>query len=413
MDIKNYKEIIVAKDCARTANVQVWDPNAATTYLGNGEVVITDAAGNILTSTTAVKAVDKIFIKYRDHIGDGTLSTMEIRGEDITGFYCENYAVASEQKIEIGYNGSAGNADIEALANTTYWFKLIPLFKRGDYSPETFSWYSGSSVPEVADILQGLASNLNVKRIEDKLLKVKAYVETDSSAVSGVGTTAAVITNSKYVTFAAVHGLTGGELLTINSKVYKVDTVLSTTKIVLDQPYLDASDPVAVVSSVTDKSTGNWGMTIEGLPYEFKAGFYNYNKAKFDYNFPPEWFNTKPVFTAAERGIGTYEQVRELEWNGVSRKGKNKLFHSQYPVDRYINTDSVATDETYDLVTITFLNDSTKNIDGNVNHFGSITLAIPVGAGQGDGGTNTLEEVLNKYIVTEYAVPGATAIALT
>lgn len=412
MDISNFKEIIVAKDCARTANVQVWDPNAATTYLGNGEVVITDAQGNILDNTVT-KAVDRIFIKSRSAVGDGTLSSVELRGQDITGFYCENYAAASEQKVELGYNGSAGNASINLAADTLYWFKLIPLFKRGDRSPETFAWRSGATAPTSADVLAGLAANLNIKGKEDKLLRVKAYVETDSAVTAGVGTTAAVVTGSKYVTFAAVHGLTGGEFLVINSKVYVVDEVKSTTQIVLNQPYLDASNAAIAVSSVDDESTGNWGLTLEGLPYEFKAGLYNYNKAKFEVNFPPTLFNTKPVITNADRGVGTYEQVRDMEWKLKGYKGEVVKTMLPYQIDRPLETDGVVSTETYDLVTITFKNNSTTNFDGYVVHEGAVVIAIPVGAGQGDGGTTTIEEVLNQYIVTAYAVPGASAIALT
>lgn len=412
MDISNFKEIIIAKDCIRTPNVQVWDPNAVTTYLGNGEVVITDAKGTVLSNTTAVKAVDRIFIKSRSHVGDGTMSSVELRGQDITGFYCEKYAAASEQKVELGYNGTIGNADINLVADTLYWFKLIPLFKRGERNPETFSWRSGFTTPTAADVLTGLSANLNIKADYDKLLRVTSYVETDSVSAS-IGVTGAVVKGSKFVTCSGAHSLVGGKLLVINSKVYVVEEVRSTTQFVLNQPYLDNSNAAIAIASVTDKSTGNWGLTIEGLPYEFEAGMYNYNKAKFEVIFPVSLFNTKPVITPADRGVGTYEQVRDIEWKLKGLKGEPVKTNLPYPIIRKLDTDAVATNETYDLVTITFKNNSTTNFDGYVIHEGAVVIAIPVGAGQGDGGTTTLEEVLNKYIVTEYQVPGATAIALT
>ena len=75
-----------------------------------------------------------------------------------------------------------------------------------------------------------------------------------------------------------------------------------------------------------------------------------------------------------------------------------------YPLD-------ATSTETYDIITISFVNRSTTNLEGSTAQSGSVTIAIAVGAGQGDGGTETIEEVLNDYIVTSWEV--GTAIAIT
>ena len=82
MDVKNVKQVFIAANCARTASVQIYDNANATTYLGNGEVVIVDPQGNVLSNTTALKAVEYIQIVQRARTGD-----------DKSGEMLENHAL--------------------------------------------------------------------------------------------------------------------------------------------------------------------------------------------------------------------------------------------------------------------------------------------------------------------------------
>ena len=82
VDVKNIQHFHVVKDCTRTANVQIRDKFNTTTYLGNGECVITDPQGNVLTTTTALKSVPSILIHTRALKGDGIYTT-EIKGSAI------------------------------------------------------------------------------------------------------------------------------------------------------------------------------------------------------------------------------------------------------------------------------------------------------------------------------------------
>lgn len=80
--------------------------------------------------------------------------------------------------------------------------------------------------------------------------------------------------------------------------------------------------------------------------------------------------------------------------------------HYHYDAPLSVNGEA----ETFDLITIRWEDVDSNNFGHNV-HEGSLTLAVPVGAGQADGGTNTIEEVLNKYIVTEYGVGTSIAVS--
>ena len=68
-----------------------------------------------------------------------------------------------------------------------------------------------------------------------------------------------------------------------------------------------------------------------------------------------------------------------------------------YPVNYPL--DALST-ETYDIVSINWINEDTENLEGRTLQSGTVTLALAVGAGQADGGTTTVEEVLNNYLVT-------------
>ena len=269
IDVKNIKEVFVLKDCARTASVQIWDPNNATTYLGNGECVITDPQGNVLTSTTAVKAIDRIMLHFRSHVGDDTMRSVEIPGSAITGFVCENYAAASEQVSYYGYNGSSGSADINLVADTLYWIKIVSKYNPGRRNVDTFGWRSGVTTPTDADVLLGIAKAINIKKAVDKTFKVQATVLQTGSTASGIAATGTVVKGDKNVLLSgATTTIAAGDILTIATVPYKVDEVLSTTRIKLESPYQGASATGVALTEITDATAGDWGLKIEGLPYE-------------------------------------------------------------------------------------------------------------------------------------------------
>lgn len=84
-----YKHFVIDK-CARTANVQVKDPDTTATYFGAGEMVITDKAGTTLTTSTALKSVEAIVLWLRNK--DGSVAyRAELAGKDITYYGVEKY----------------------------------------------------------------------------------------------------------------------------------------------------------------------------------------------------------------------------------------------------------------------------------------------------------------------------------
>jgi len=402
--IQNIKQVLIGANCGRTPGVQIWDPSLPDTYLGNGEIVITAPNGVVLDNTVSAADVDRIFIQQRGSI-NGAKNTVyrsvELPGKMITGYYCEKQKNATEQSSILGFNGVSGITSINLVANTLYYIKVIPLFTRGIRNPETFAWKSGNIIPTEADVLLGIADAINTKKSYDKLLKITASVLTNST-ITAVAGTGVISEGSKVLTISGA-GITtaiAGNVVKIDGNSYLIDEVKSPTEIKLSMPFQGTSVTNASIDYIEDKTDGDWGLKIDGLEYEFEAGFYNYNIAKFNLTVSSD-INSKFVTTSGDRGSGTYKQVADEEWNAKNAFGNNKKVHPQIPIDYKYDVNSA---DVYDLITITWENTETKNIDGNTIHSGAVLIAIPVGADQGDSGSTSIIEVLNKYIVTEHGI---------
>lgn len=414
VDVKNIQQFHVVKNCARTANVQIRDKFNTTTYFGNGECIITDPQGNVLTSTTALKSVPSILVHTRALKGDSVYTT-EIKGSAIKDFFCENYVAANEQTSILGYNGTSGTIVANLAADTLYWVKVISKYNPGRRIVNTFSYKSGTTTPTVADIALGIAGQINSKggvKGYDETLRIKASVLTDGTPTA-IAATGTVYTGSKLVKLsAATTTLVAGDCITIATVPYMVAEVLSTTKIKLNMPY-QAVSATGVALAEISKAAGNWGLKIEGMKYEFVPGEWNYRMCKFELAVSED---ITSVFTTTQayRGVGTYKQVADIEWHTKNFLGNNykvdpqglRPIHYHYDAPLSVNGEA----ETFDLITIRWEDVDSNNFGHNV-HEGSLTLAVPVGAGQADGGTNTIEEVLNKYIVTEYGVGTSIAVS--
>ena len=401
-DVKNIKQLLVAGDINRTSSVQALDKNLTSTYFVNGEVVITDPSGKVLSTTTAVKAVDRIFIKQRASEGDGVYPAVEIPGKAITGYYAEFYTAPKEQVSTLT------NPSIFKATETTYWLKVLPVLNPNRRDTFVFSWRSGKVAnPTQAQILVGLANNINLKGSYDKLLRIKAEVTYDGAVTAIVGS-AVVTTGSKTVTLTS-HGITViGTLVDIDGVIYEVAAIPSVNVLTLTAPFVGASKANAVISSVTDNTDDTFNLVITGLPFIFEEGEWNYEKGKFTISLSEDFETQFITTTRASRGCGTYEEIREMEYYTKNFFGNDLKQHPIYPV-KYLY-DSVKT-KCYDKITITWENTETRNIAGNDIQSGALVIALPVNAGQADGGTTTIEEVLNAYIVTSFGFGKAIAVS--
>ena len=81
---------LVVDSCGRTASVQITDPATTATYIGEGELVITDDKGVVLTTSTALKTVPAINVCIRNKNGE-IGPKIRIPGKDLVAYRGRQY----------------------------------------------------------------------------------------------------------------------------------------------------------------------------------------------------------------------------------------------------------------------------------------------------------------------------------
>jgi len=419
-DVKSIRQLFVATNCARTANVQITDVNNATTYLGNGEVVIVNPQGVVLSDSTALKAVEYIRIVQRAAVGDSVYISAPIYGKNVTGFSCGVYTAATEKVVTVGYNGTSGTIANTLAVDLFYSVKLNP--HRNDpmcsFKPKSFSYKADTiTVPTQSEVANGIAKRIAYDTQGDSNFSVKVEVLTDSTptgSTSGALTVTKGSTLVKAVTDIDNGGMVAGDYMLISGVAYKVESINTTANYaILEYPYQGASGTVAdgsasfISAANATNAASKWGIRITAEAFTFDTAYPVYRKENFTVT-SSTYLATPVVVTEATNGIGTYQDVYTAEWHAKTFFGNRSKLDKNVPTNYVGDT---KTTETYDLVTINWINEETANIEGRTFQSGSIQLAIAVGADQGDGGTTTIKETLNKYIVTEWGF--GSAISLT
>lgn len=100
MDIKHFATAFVADKCARTTNVQVKDPATTATFIGAGEVVITDLNGKVLADTDIVSTSQTVVIKQRNKDGNFA-AQFDFKIDDLLNASFANYKAPVEKRAVV------------------------------------------------------------------------------------------------------------------------------------------------------------------------------------------------------------------------------------------------------------------------------------------------------------------------
>jgi hypothetical protein len=189
MDIRDINNTYVAKDCVRTNGSDTIDGVAvtgvqihaakddagapATTYLGNGELVITDVSGRVLTPATAIKAVSEIVVHQRSFNGENFFTSPAIKGASITGYNLIPFKAASE-KVAILHTIDASKANFD------YMIKIRKIgtdnMKLKQTTVKTAYFKSAAGGNTAGEIVTGLADYINKNFNVDPLVPISAAV---------------------------------------------------------------------------------------------------------------------------------------------------------------------------------------------------------------------------------------------
>jgi len=433
---KDYQSLLVGKAGDVTT--------AATTInaLADGEIGIFTPAGVKLTEAAATTSTRFILAVGRG-TGVAPLQTPVIDPTKVTRKGKKVTAAAAEQVDYIGYNGTSGSIEV---ANSTVYRASINLNQSitsnhgGLYIKDMVYKSDASATQE--EIAQGLVKSAiaNFSREADQVIKFERVVDHAGAAntiTAGTDATHYTFTKgSKYVVGTNSAGLpmlgsdevnatvVAGDYIrvgtAVTSPVYKIVTVTSGTgatpagtpmTLELDVPFqgsTTSADITAATEFVTaaQAAAGTWGLKLTGVAQPFSKGKLKYKKVRWTTSLSTDGFGATAITKSAtaSEGIGTYEQIAELEWFVSGNNGE--IFRMGEP-NIYAQTSLVA-NTGYDLIDVEF-EDGRKDSLGYVNTPKRVTLAVP--STTPDWATSLADDITDVLEVLLYgAVGGELAI---
>lgn len=322
-----------------------------------GDIFLVNYETGAILSGTGNTIANTPVIAVAHCIEDGIpILSGPIYGSKLVGGGNSAYVAPTFTKKGFGYTSASTSLtlptfDTAAIFNFAVVLKtdlrLVPNRQdRYDYSVLSKGGYdlalkAKASVNSVSDINPKLAGQ-NI---------FHANITANGTAANiGTAATATVAKGSKKVTFSAVHGLTAGAFVFFpKAGVFKVDSVTSTTVIMLDAPYHGPSEIIPADTAKVLSTVTLFGIEIVANEIKYSNPVDQYNQVDFEIALS-ENFGLKEVTIAAYNpGKGTGWQVRDKEiscmgWAGYT--DRRDVMRTTYPfqtdIDRNYRTVELA-----------------------------------------------------------------------
>jgi hypothetical protein len=329
--ISNARQIIIGKT---PVALGATDLKSAAFEAAEGEIGVFTKEGTRILGAAATAGMEFVIAVSRG-AGKAPLVSDLIDGSKVTVANAVQNAVATEQSLAVGFNGTSGLiADVATYAGELYKVTvLVHQFMSGTDSEHLKAGYYQSQLTDgQAEVALGIAGSL-IKNFSrevsnsdgDKPIVVKALcnaagateannitVVKGGSTVLAAGALTAVV--GDYIRLGAP---AGGA--TVASDVYKVVSI-SGLNYTLDRAVGTASGTYATGTADADVITAaagaaaNWGVTLTGTPLPFNRSKKRYAKCRFDVSLSESFGSTAAANTAsAFEGSGTPESIAQLE----------------------------------------------------------------------------------------------------
>jgi len=403
---KNKTHIVVVKDTAPLIET------ATRADLTAGQIaVFKNGSATAIDGTTDLTSGDQFKVVFKDVEGN-IIESPTYKYDNILTKTAANYSAATEQKTYIGYNGTTGSI---AVANSDiYTVRLL----RKDYSKTwgehgsfklvgTYQSDASATQTEIADALvANMYKNLLVEKQKSgtwvtKVGRINSAAVTAANDFTGDTT---VVQGTNFITIAesgnnndaAVYGAGNTDLAVgdyvriggvgagtaLTSNVYKV-TALSgakTSSIIatLDVEVIEASGTYAAathdieVIPAATAAAANWGLMLQSQSVKFSPGLFKNQNVTFNVMLNDAFGSTIVTnATNASKGVGTYREVAEMEWE--LRNNQREAYHvASYPITETLNAIS---GKTYDMIVVNFKDDNARSINGYDLSFHSLVIA--------------------------------------
>jgi hypothetical protein len=239
---------------------------------------------------------------------------------------------------------------------------------------------SGTTVTKVGRINSAAVTATNDFLGDATVVQNSKVFTVAESLAEDDGGVYATNTNLAVGDYVRIGGVGAGTALTSN--VYKVTAVSgigeAVATVTVDIPILEASGTYAAATSdievipAATAAAANWGLMFQSAPVRFSPGMFKYQNVTFDVTLSEAFGSTLVTEnTSAYKGIGTYREVAEVEWELRGNRGEGYKVAS-FPVQLNLNAQP---DKTYDLIYLHFEDDSTVTLDGRSTSFHSMLIA--------------------------------------
>lgn len=297
LSVKNIQETFIGKAIARTANVQITNPDASA-YIADGEVVVLNSTGAPILAASLATYANSPWIQIVQRNGNNLVFSSKIYGNRVTSYAGRAASVGQEQMYLIGYNGSTGSLDITAGLD----YQLTLIENQDDMMWSEQKKKNVTSVPNnlvtsQQDLAKAIAENVMRKYVNDGISVTAAMLNSGAAgAVDGTARTLNVTHGSNVIVYSGATaniagagsvvriGATGGAR-TVKIPVYTIQGAHPTiaNAFILDQPFAGPSN-----SALPDADHGvvtvgaSWGVRFTGKYLtSYRRDFFKFKRASF------------------------------------------------------------------------------------------------------------------------------------
>jgi hypothetical protein len=414
---KNNLSLFIGKNIARTASVQITDPDVTATYIADGEIVIAEPDGTIMTNASTITTSPKFQVIQRS--GNRLLYSPIISGANVIAYNGIDGSAGSEQISYIGYNGSTGSIDVSGTAD--YTLNLTFTFNEQNWSTQLnnfpFIVDAESGAVTQDEVAESLARQINYQLSgagqlavagEGPLVRATILCDEAGSAITGTGTITARKDSKTITAGTDIDALmVVGDYIRIASTattgaVYKIVSMNTTANTAeLSMPFQGTT----VVASAEGNheyitaaamAAAECGVVLTGQALKWQLDFFKYMQVTFKVGLK-EFGTTTFSTTAAVRPVNNGYQIAEIESFTEGLRGKLNRTVVPLPTAKA----DADTSAVYDSISIAFYDDSDLTpIDGTKPARQEVMIAIVDGASQIATGANSVELTLDAYMAT-------------
>lgn len=409
--------LLIGKKLSRTASAQVTNSSAAS-YIADGEIVVTDASGTVLDTTTVLNQ-PSIFIVQGQGTTKPVIWSDEIFKTSVTQFEGQAYDAPTVQIDYIGYDAVNNTGAIEVLNDNDYTVELkdIDSTTFGTLAYSKFGFYTSDSSATEREIALGLTESLFTNTRDLYFPAVLIEMVNDGTFAAASVVTYTFVNGSPNVTSSAGTTVVAGDLIRVatNTDVIAVYEVAAkgtgafpgagANDFRLNYPYQGASGTTTAVYRQTAAPATGYGIRVTGrAPYWVAPNVTTYHVNRFKTILKRA--GSTPVTTTqdATEGSGAYEQIANLEYFLIGNEGLSAREGVIPQITVRANAESTAQ---YGIITLAHSRKEGGQITENPRAFKQLMIAFNGVGGHGtsaSGAVTSVEDVLEAWLSTFPAI---------